>query len=174
MRPLWHAAPLLSFLLCRGLAAQDTTAYRVASLAAFLFHETTGTIDTLDLLAPRDRGSLFNTNIGGGLAHGSPSGATVVLVQLTGPFHHDETGHRSGPFTDDTSHTLQLTADVDGRTLLQRAVRLRSLFSEERQVWVPFIVYGTGCGALKLTAILMRNRQPEATLDRSITFECGE
>jgi len=173
MRPLWHAAPFLSLLLTQGLAAQDTTAYRVASLSAFLFKQTTGRIDTTDLLALHNR-EPFNTNIGAGLAGGSPSGATFVAVQLTGPYHLDETGHRSGPFAGDTSHTLQLTAQIDGRTVLERAVRLRSLFSEERQVWVPFVIYGTGCGVLKLTATLLREGQPDATLERSVKFRCGE
>ncbi len=166
--------PILGLLLTPPLAAQDTTAYRVASMRVFLFHETTGTIDTTDLVAPRDRGELFNTNIGGGLAHDSPSGAVAVFVQLTGPFHLDETGHLSPPFALDTTRTLQLVAQIDDRTVLQRAVRLRSLFSEEHQVWVPFVVYGTGCGELKLTATLTRARQPEGTLVRAVTFQCGE
>jgi len=51
---------------------------------------------------------------------------------------------------------------------------LRSLFSEEHQVWVPFLLYGTGRGELKLTATIIRNREPEATLDHSIFFRCGE
>jgi len=169
-----RALPILGLLLTPSLAAQDTTAYRVASMRVFLFHETTGTIDTIDLVAPRDRGELFNTNIGEGLAHGSPSGAVVVFVQLTGPFHVDETGHLSPPFALDTTRSLRLNAQIDGRTVLERAVRLRSLFSEEHQVWVPFLLYGTGCGELKLTATIIRNREPEATLDRSIFFRCGE
>ena len=175
MKPgLLGALPILALLLSPPLAAQDTTAYRVASMRVFLFHETTGTIDTIDLVVPRDRGELFNTNIGGGLAHGSPSGAVVIFVQLTGPFHVDETGHRSAPFALDTTRSLRLNAQIDGRTVLERAVRLRSLFSEEHQVWVPFLLYGTGCGELKLTATIMRARQSEAALDHSIFFRCGE
>jgi hypothetical protein len=173
MRSFCYAALVLSLLPTQGLGAQDTTAYRIASLSAFLFKQTTASIDTTDLLA-LDNDEPFNTIIGGGIARGSPSGATFVAVQLTGPYHVDETGHRSGPFANDTSHSLQLTAQIDGRTVLERAVRLRSLFSEERQVWVPFVVYGTGCGVLKLTATLLRERQPEATLERSVTFRCGE
>ena len=166
--------PILGLLLAPPLAAQDTTAYRVASMRVFLFQETTGTIDTTDLVAPRDRGELFNTNTGGGLAHGSPSGAVAVVVQLTGPFYLDETGHLSPPFALDTTRALQLVAQIDDRTVLQRAVRLRSLFSEEHQVWVPFVVYGTGCGELKLTATLTRARQPEGILVRAVTFQCGD
>ncbi len=173
--PLFRGAiTILSLLLCPTLVAQDATAYGVASIRVFLFHETNGRIDTTDLVALGDAANLFNTNIGGGLAHDSPSGAAVVLVEVTGPFHLDETGHRSGPFASDTNHSVLLTAQVDGRTVLERAVRLRSLFSEERQVWVPFVVYGTGCGALKLNATLTRDRQPEATLLRTINFQCGE
>ena len=169
-----RALPILGLLLTPSLAAQDTTAYRVASMRVFLFHETTGTIDTIDLVVPRDRGELFNTNIGEGLAHGSPSGAVVVFVKLTGPFHVDETGHLSPPFAIDTTRSLRLNAQIDGRTVLERAVRLRSLFSEEHQIWVPFLLYGTGCGELKLTATILRNREPEAALDRSIFFRCCE
>ena len=113
LRPLWHAAPFLSLLFAHGLAAQDTTAYRIASLSAFLFKQTTGRIDSTDLLALGDKESLFNTITGGGLAGGSPSGATFVLVQLTGPFHLNETGHRAGPFTRDTTRSLQLMAGGD-------------------------------------------------------------
>jgi len=110
-----RALPILGLLLTPSLAAQDTTAYRVASMRVFLFHETTGTIDTIDLVVPRDRGELFNTNIGEGLAHGSPSGAVVVFVKLTGPFHVDETGHLSPPFAIDTTRSLRLNAQIDGR-----------------------------------------------------------
>ena len=169
-----RALPVFGLLLSPPLAAQDTTAYRVASMRVFLFHETTGSIDTSDLVVPRDRGELFNTNIGGGLAHGSPSGAVLVFVQLTGPFHVDETGHLSPPFALDTTRSLRLEAQIDGRKILERAVRLRSLFSEEHQVWVPFLLYGTGCGELKLTATIMRACEPEAALDHSIFFRCGE
>ncbi len=135
MKPgLLGALPILALLLSPPLAAQDTTAYRVASMRVFLFHETTGTIDTIDLVVPRDR----------------------------------------GPFALDTTRSLRLEAQIDGRTVLERAVRLRSLFSEEHQVWVPFLLYGTGCGELKLTATIMRARQSEAALDHSIFFRCGE
>ena len=168
-----RALLILGLLLTPSLAAQDTTAYRVTSMQVLLFHETSGLIDTTDLLALGDTANLFNTSIGEGRA-GSPSGAVVVLVELTGPFHLNETGHLSPPFALDTAHTLQLAAQINGRTLLQRAVRLRSLFSEEHQVWVPFVVYGTGRGELKLTATLTRARQSEAILVRTVTFQCGE
>src|SRR5437773_10489968 len=144
--------PILGLLLAPPLAAQDTTAYRVASMRVFLFHETTGTIDTTDLVAPRDRAELFNTNTGGGLAHGSPSGAVAVVVQMTGPFYLDETGHLSRPFALDTTRDLQLVAQIDDRTVLHLAVSLRSLFSDEHQVSVAFVVYGTSCAELTLTA----------------------
>ena len=173
MRALLLCVTLAAPAFAQGRTPRDTTPFQIAALRAYLFHEERGTFDTTDLAALGDAGGLFNVTIGGGLAHGSPSNAMLVLVELTGPFRYDSTGRHS-PFAQDTTGVLQLTAQVESKVLLQRGVRLRSLFSEQGQVWVPFVVYGTGCGPLTLAAKMLHTGLPDAVLSKTIHFQCGE
>ena len=54
-------------------------------------------------------------------------------------------------------------------------VRFDTFFTERGVAWVPFLIYGTGCDALSLTATsLSAAGVVESTLKKSVAFGCGE
>src|SRR5438445_2634026 len=101
-------ASIAASLLVAVLASPGrlTPSHAVSALRAYLYHQETGAVDTTNLMAEDRRAPpLWNTIIGEGTA-GSPSAATLVLVQL------------SGSFLAGTSGSVRVVAQEETRILL--------------------------------------------------------
>jgi hypothetical protein len=137
--------------------------YSVDAIHAHLYYQATGKVDPTDLLDGNVH-RLWNTIIGGGEAR-MPSCAIWVLVDLAGPAFVQLDGK------------LVVRVTEGNKTLLDKTFSLKRWFSEGYRVTLPFLVYGTGCAELKITAML-KGLPPEkvksATLTKSVPFECGE
>jgi len=136
---------------------------RVTDMKAVLYYEQDGTLGTFDAMQQGPEGpALWNTSVGEGAAGGKPSNATVVLVRVT--------GLRKSVW----NATLHVVATADWptpRTLLaDQRISLKPYFGAE-VVWIPVVLYGTGCAPVSVTA-----RLEKSTLGamRSIPFKCGE
>jgi len=156
----------LPSLLCLSPGAPSRTAsapYHITEIRAHLYYQETGGFDTTDLISDTSV-ALWNTNFGQG--NDNASGATLVLVRVDGNW----TSWGTKP------HLLvRVEFDSGGPVLSERNVDLRSLFSERHSVWVPYIVYGTGCGTIRITATLLDEHALTLdTLSKTIPFECGE
>lgn len=102
-----------------------------------------------------------NVVIGEGMAE-HPTSTTLVLVDVAGP-----------AFGRDLKGSVTLVATNDEREIHRSSVPLMYLFTGKDSATVPFLVYGTGCGKLKLFASV---ESAEQQADRStiIRFSCGE
>lgn len=162
------AAALSSVLLIVSLTSSAssiqsqarTPPYRITAIKAMLFYEQTGTFSR-DILAKPEMG-LWNTIIGEGEA-GSPSGSTLVMVEVTGKKGGD------GPTT---PRKVELTATDSKKVVLKRAVDI-GLLEESGKFYAAFWLYDTGCNRIKLSARIIGQTQPSA-MTRTIPFECGE
>jgi hypothetical protein len=143
--------------------AAPPPAHTITAIRAVLYHQRTGDFDTTDVTNPGV--ALWNTEIGEGVAR-TPSGATLVLVQVTGaPLPGGEVpGH------------VRLTVRIGSTEVYSDSVTLRTFFTEHRSMWIPFLVYDpTPCTPWKLTATLVNaSGAAESTLSKSIPFACGE
>ncbi|HVP91099.1 MAG TPA: hypothetical protein VMS75_07785 [Terriglobales bacterium] len=156
----------LIILLCAfttaGTAA-DTEKFAVAAIHAHLYHESTGEINSTDLLDGKDH-ALWNTIIGEGEAR-KPSSTILVLVDLVGPSFLNAHG------------ALLLKVSDGEKTLLEKTLSLCDWFNTGNKLVLPFLVYGTGCKKLEITATLqgLPNAQVKTpTLKKLVLFECGE
>jgi hypothetical protein len=137
--------------------------YSVAAIHAHLYYQSTGEINPTDLLDGKVH-VLWNTVIGEGEAH-KPSRAILVLVDLTGPTF---AGFRG---------MLAVKATEGEKTLLDQTIPLDTWFNAGQKLVLPFLVYGTGCGKLEISATLQglpAANVKTATLKKSVPFECGE
>lgn len=156
----------LIILLCALTTAEtaaDTEKFAVAAIHAHLYHESTGEINSTDLLDGKDH-ALWNTIIGEGEAR-KPSNAIWVLVDLVGPSFSNAHG------------ALLLKVSDGEKTLLEKTLSLCDWFNEGNNLVLPFLVYGTGCKKLEITATLqgLPNAQVKTpTLKKLVLFECGE
>lgn len=132
---------------------------RLAGFGAHLFYEPLGKVDPRDLMDHKV--VLWNTMIGEGEAE-APSNTTLVIVKLSG-----------GPFLTGTRGTVAFRAKSDERVLKTETALLSSFFNDGETLAIPFVVVGTGCGRVELTAELTtprgRQRQTEA-----LEYPCGE
>jgi hypothetical protein len=128
-------------------------------MRAHLFYEPLGKMDDRDLISGPF--GLWNAMIGAGDAQ-APSATTIVVVDITGP-----------AFLTGTKGTLTLLATAGRQTLRRETVRLSEFFSEGSRLSIPFVVIGTGCGILELTATLTVPAHQER-LKRTVEFGCGE
>jgi hypothetical protein len=135
------------------------TVFALAGLRAYLFYEPLDKMDERDLVAGRF--ALWNAMIGAGDA-AAPSSTTVVLVDVAGP-----------AFVTGTKGTLSVVATVGKRTLRRETVKIDEFFSEGSRLSIPFVVVGTGCGILNITATLAVPGHREQ-LRKSVEFACGE
>ena len=153
-------------LLCVTFALRPPLqggAYRITDVRAHLYYPELGTFDTTNITS-QYKPTLWNTIIGEGRAQ-APSQATLVLVQISGIWLS-----RSKP------PRLHMIVSPEGRRpILDRTVDLSHFFSERRFIWVPFIVFGTGCGTAHITSSLLdeNGAQVQSRVD-TIPFECGE
>lgn len=139
-------------------AAQDK--YQIQAVRAYFYYHETGDYSTDDLVA--NHISPWNSIIGEGPA-GQASSAILILVEIAGP-----------SFVSGTKGTVELKAATSVKTLLQQKVPLGTFFSESRKIVIPFIVYGTGCEKLHLTASIVTPTGGKHSRTADIAFECGE
>jgi hypothetical protein len=137
--------------------------YSVTAIHAHLYYQSTGEINPTDLLDGKGH-SLWNTIIGEGEAR-KPSAAILVLVDLSGPTFWRRDG------------TVRLAATDGQKTLLDQTLLLGIWGNEGGKVVLPFLVCGTGCRKLEITATL--EGFPDAlvetaTLKKIVPFKCGE
>jgi hypothetical protein len=137
-----------------------TPPYKITAIKAMLYYEQKGTFSRDILAAPEM--TLWNTIIGEGGA-GSPSGSTMVVVEVTGKAEGD------GP---SPPRKVELTATASGKVLLKRAVDI-GLLEETGKFYGAFWLYDTGCNRIKLSARVVGQTQPSA-MTKFIPFQCGE
>lgn len=135
----------------------------IAAIRAVLYHHDAAVFDTTDVTGAH--AALWNTKIGEGVAGGSPSAVTLVLVQVIG-----------GPFLAETQGGVELQVHVGPARMYSQTVGLNKFFSEQTAIWVPFLIYDeTSCTPWKVTATLLTSRGiPESTQTKDIRFACGE
>jgi hypothetical protein len=131
---------------------------RIQGMSAHLYYQETGTIDPRDLISGKL--VLWNTIIGAGDARAS-SVATYVLVEL-------QIDRQKPP------KTLEFKARAGEKILAEKSMAVGDFFTDTSAVVIPFIVYGTGCQALELTARLAGDATPRGSLTRTVNFACGE
>ncbi len=136
---------------------------RVTEMKALLYFDQDGTLGTFDAMEEGPNGpALWNTSTGEGAAGGKASNTTVVLVRITGP-------HES-PW----NATLRVVATAEWPTprspLANQRISLKP-YSGLPTVWIPVVLYGTGCARVSVTASV-EGTTPGVT--RAIAFRCGE
>lgn len=134
-------------------------AFALSGLRAYLFYEPLGRLDDRDLIL----GSLalWNTIIGGGEAK-APSNTIIVQADITGP-----------AFSPDTKGTISIVATSRKRVLRRETIPLSTFFSDGSKLSIPFVVPGSGCGLLRLDALLTTPGHQQR-LVKTIDFHCGE
>ena len=158
-------AILLLFVVTSvGNNAPYSTKFSIFAIRAHLYYQSTGAINPTNLLDGRAH-ALWNTPIGGGEAR-LPSQAVWMLVDIIGP-----------SFSENLGLKLFVNVTNDGRTLLDQTLTLDDWFCECNRLVVPFLIYGTGCGNLEITARLEglpAEKADIAALKKTIQFACGE
>ena len=103
---------------------------------------------------------LWNAIIGEGDVK-APTKATIVLVQVraTGSGEKDR--------------VLELVARANGKELIRQSVAVSTFITGKGEAMIPFLVYGTGCEPLELTATLAGAGKTDS-LTRTVPFRCGE
>jgi hypothetical protein len=142
-----------------GVPAPAPAVFAVTGLRAYLFYEPLGRMDERDLVVGPF--ALWNAMIGAGDAT-APSNTTIVLVDVTGP-----------AFVTGTKGTLSFVATMGKQILRRETVKLNEFFSEGTRLSIPFVVVGTGCGTLKITATLIVPGRRDRLL-KTVEFGCGE
>ncbi|HEV2914035.1 MAG TPA: hypothetical protein VGX92_12205 [Pyrinomonadaceae bacterium] len=154
---------LLLLLMLLTAALMETTAaaqsgrrepFEIKSMQARLFMSRDGSLGE-DLFASDEARILWNIGV-----HYS-SDSVLVIVEIAGPPDEREPYRR-----------LALTATSGRRVLLNGSVPIYNFFDDARY-HAAFIVHGTGCEPVKLTARILGQRKP-ATMTRLINFQCGE
>jgi len=142
-----------------ALQKKAVGAIRLAGFSAHLFYEPLGKVDPRDLVERKI--VRWNTIIGEGEAE-APSNTTLVVVKLAG-----------GPFLTGMKGTLSFKAKNDGKVLRSETVSLSSFFGEDESLAIPFVVTGTGCGRIELTAELKTPKGHQAKTE-TLVYPCGE
>jgi len=137
--------------------------YSVAAIHVHLYYQSTGEIDPRDLLDGKEY-NLWNTIAGVGVAR-KPSCAVLVLVDLVGPTFAKIDGE------------LAMKATAGESILLERTLQLGDWYNAGERLLLPFLIYGTGCDKLEISATLRgfpSSMVKVGTLRKSVPFECGE
>jgi len=123
-------------------------------MKAFLYFHREGALDTIDVMGnvPHE---LWNVR----------SGATLVSVQVTS----SRTARRR-------SISMHVSAAVESRVLWEQTVPVYSFYgSDNRVIWIPFLVRGIGCGDTDITATLSDSAGTRfGAMTKRIPFSCGE
>lgn len=144
-----------------GEQGAKVPAYQIKSIRAHLFFNHTGTVSENIVENPSyEPGGLWNTIIGEGSA-GSPSRATMVVVELAGK-----------PGSYQHERKLRLVAQAEDAVVLNKVLDLGG-FSKDGRFYGAFWLYDTGCQPLVLTATMV-GQSVDSKLVKTIGFECGE
>ena len=156
---------LITGLLLAGTAkalAESTPATTVPkpvsinSIKAYPFYNFTGKIGTINLI-DNPKLSLWNSITGDG-SIGGASNDTMAVVDI------------SGPAMQYAPKKIQITALVQGKTLVQRTFST-SVFDAQGRYYIPLLINDTGCQPLTITAQLVDAKQK---ISKTIPFACGE
>jgi len=160
---------LASLVLLAGAfvgRSRDVSKHEAVDIRASLYFQEAGQFGTDNIVAGDSEAPPLHHALTGGFHGQGPSGATLVLVKVRGTF---ASSSQRG--------SVRLTAKPGDRILADRSAQLSDFYSAERtEIWIPFLVYGTGCGGeLKLTASTRSPQQNvESTVTRAIAFDCSE
>jgi hypothetical protein len=130
---------------------------------AHLFYQSSGEISKYDLLDGK-RHELWNTIIGEGEA-GEPSGALWLSVEIAEPSDEISGGR------------LVLEVKEGEKCLLNQTLLLDKWVNDGDRLFLPFIVYGTGCETIVIIARLEgipAENLGNGSFIRTIEFKCGE
>lgn len=157
----------LLFLPIHDLRAQTPSVsvprLRVDSMTVQLYYGGSGTIDTTNLANPAVDFVLSNVVAGGGDAR---EGSKAILVRVH--FATTEQFWHNGP-------RISLTAIAGRDTLLRQSLAAGPFQGVEvANGWVPFIVPGTGCTDLVLTARAIGTGVDPKPLNFTVGFVCHE
>lgn len=160
-RLLCCAAALPILALGQALAGgSEREGFSIESIRAYFYYHETSTFGQEDLASGRL--VLRNSIIGEGDAE-HPSSTTLVMVSLS--------KCSSCPRAD----ALEFTAvDSDGKKITESAVPLSSYFSQGKQLTIPFLLYGTGCGSIELKAAIVGPDGARSESTAVLPFVCGE
>jgi hypothetical protein len=136
--------------------------YEISSIRAYLYHEDSGTLSSQDIIA-LPKGSLWNTIIGEGAA-GSPSHATMVVVEISGK-----------PGSYEPKRKVELIAYERGKNKILKLKKTYDIgvLSSQGRYLAAFWLYDTGCAPIEILAQIIG--QPSVSkVEKQIDFECGE
>lgn len=137
--------------------------YSIIAMRAHLYYQSSGEISKYDLLDGKHH-ELWNTRIGEGEAR-EPSGALWLLVEISEPSEEIPGGH------------LALEVTEGEKCLLSQSLRLDKWVYDGNRLFLPFIIYGTGCETIVISARLLgipAEKMGNSSLIKTIEFKCGE
>jgi hypothetical protein len=144
-------------------SGDNTPPYKITAIKAFLYYDQKGTFSE-NIIDNPDFNTLWNTVIGEGSA-GSPSNATMVVVEITG---------KAGTY--EMSRQIEFIAtetDQQGKkTKFKRTCEI-GILNENGKYFAAFWLYDTGCIPLKLSARIVGQSQA-SKMEKKIEFNCGE
>jgi len=144
----------LAILSVSTTAAADGA---ISKVSTHLYYHDSGVIDEREASGLKH----WNTIIGEGDASG-PSSAVVVRVTVSGAQTM-------------TKGAVELVAQGGKKRLLKQRVSLDDYLVENgKPVVLPFLVYGTGCDDLAVTATLLAGKKTVEKKAVLVPFECGE
>jgi hypothetical protein len=150
----------MALMSAAGAAAQQS-AQKIAVVRAMPYYPATGEIARdKDLFDPKL--ALFNLVIEHRPPSGIKGGTTATYVEIEVPFSL-------------SAVELEAMAVETGRILLKQSVNLAVLnTAQPGNLRVPFLVHGTGCEKLKLTARLLDGATLLDEQSRTVPFVCRE
>ncbi len=157
MRPV---APILATAALAAATLAPRAALADAALdgvATHLYYHHTGTVDDREASSLQ----LWNTMIGEGDAR-SASATTVVHVTVSGAETLDH-------------GTVELVARAGKKRVFKQRVSLDDYVAVRgKAMVVPFMLYGTGCQSLAVTATLSAGKRTVGEKTVVLPFACGE
>jgi hypothetical protein len=146
---------------CAFGATSTSTPFAIEKIQAFLYYSDTGEFSK-DIISNQD-GGLWNVIIGGGLAEGHRSDATLVKVVV-----------QKMAMGKDDKLTLTLRSVRKGSKQVSEDVE-RVWFDDGQQRYIAgFWLPDTGCATVSLDAVLKSNGTVLQTIRAKIPFACGE
>jgi hypothetical protein len=157
---------LLTSLCGLSYAASTPTAEAVPSVAiekieAFLYFTDTGTFS--DEVLANSEGGLWNVIIGGGVAQGHKSNATLIKITM-----------KSQPGADTEKLLLKVTMTTNGGKTVKEATDQPWFDKDQTQYHAAFWISDSGCSPVEIKALLVRNKKTIGVANRKLNFQCGE
>lgn len=144
-----------------GEKGKESGQYQIVSIKAFLYFDQRGTVSENIIDNPAyGAGALWDTIIGGGSA-GSPSNATMVVVEVAG---------KRGAY--ENKRKLDFVASERNKIVFHKELKL-GVLSESGRYYAAFWLYDTGCAPITLSAKIS-GQSKDSRLEKKIDFECGE